>query len=261
MSRKSGRAFVFVRWTAAPHSPAGLGDVGWGFEHLDRLGRFYCYYCGGSEWRHDPGLARARISWQEKCLTLPELIKAMSNQGHQRPGYDEVKVLEVDEAEPDAALQFALRSGSDELARLVDPLEEVREIIGRYGARGFAAPRGFSAPFLWYNMLPGRSVPLRKLPVHLFQLRAARERRNELSAGEVENQVRTVAEAVPRVLGVSDCFIARIRSDFLISVDIVVSARLSVGEGRIVGEAVEEALRAANPNARYVLARVRSDET
>jgi divalent metal cation (Fe/Co/Zn/Cd) transporter len=66
---------------------------------------------------------------------------------------------------------------------------------------------------------------------------------------------------VPGVLGVTDCFIARVRSDFFLGVDIVVSARLSVGEGRILGEAVEEALRARNPNARYVLARVRSDET
>jgi len=190
---------------------------------------------------------------------LPELIKAMSSQGPERPGYDEVKVLEVEEAEPDAALKFAQRP--DDPARPSDPLEEVREIISRYGAHGFAAPKGFSAPFLWYNMLPGRSVPLRKLPVHLFQLRAASERRNELSADEVEDQARKVAEAIPGVLGVSDCFIARLRSDFLITVDLVVSARLSVGDGRILGEAVEEALRAANPAARYVFARVRSDET
>ncbi|HSU59103.1 MAG TPA: cation transporter dimerization domain-containing protein [Bryobacteraceae bacterium] len=259
MSRRSGRAFVFVRWTAAPYTPARLGDVAWAFEQVDRLGRFYCYYCGGSEWRHDPIPARARTAWHEKCLTLPELIKAMSGQGPERPGYDEVKVLEVEEAEPDAALKFAQRP--DDPARPSDPLEEVREIISRYGAHGFAAPKGFSAPFLWYNMLPGRSVPLRKLPVHLFQLRAASERRNELSADEVEDQARKVAEAIPGVLGVSDCFIARLRSDFLITVDLVVSARLSVGDGRILGEAVEEALRAANPAARYVFARVRSDET
>lgn len=260
MSRKSGRAFVFVRWTAAPYSPARLGDVAWGFEYLDRMGRFNCYYCGGSEWRHDPVPARPRSPWQVKCLTLPELIKAMSNQGPERPGYDEVKVIEVDSAESDAALQFAQRSSSDDVVRPVDPLEEAREIISRYGARGFAASKGFSAPFLWYNMLPGRSVPLRKLPVHLFQLRAAGERRGDLSVDDVEEQARKVAEAIPGVLGVSDCLIARIRSDFLISVDIVVPGRLSVGEGRILGEAVEEALRSANPNARYVLARVRSDE-
>jgi hypothetical protein len=261
MSRRSGRAFVFVRWTAASDAPARLGDVAWGFEYLDRLGRFYCYYCGGSEWGHDPARARTRSVWLEKCLTLPELIKSMSNQTPERPGYDEVKVIEVDQAEPDAALQFAQRSSSDELARPLDPLEEVREIIGRYGARGFAASKGFSAPFLWYNMLPGRSVPVRKLPVHLFQLRAAKELRNQVSADDLESHVRAVAEAVPGVLGVTDCFIARVRSDFFLGVDIGVSARLSVGEGRILGEAVEEALRARNPNARYVLARVRSDET
>jgi hypothetical protein len=187
-------------------------------------------------------------------------MKAMSKQGLERSGYDEVKVIEVDAAEPDAALQFAQRSSSDDVVRPVDPLEEAREIISRYGARGFAASKGFSAPFLWYNMLPGRSVPLRKLPVHLFQLRAASDRRGDLSVDEIEEQVRRVAETVPGVLGVSDCFLARIRSDLLISVDIVVAGRLSVGEGRILGEAVEEALRAANPNARYVIARVRSDE-
>ncbi len=261
MSRRSGRAFVFVRWTAAPYTPARLGDVAWAFEQVDRLGRFYCYYCGGSEWRHDPVPARARSAWQEKCLTLPELIKAMSSQGPERPGYDEVKILEVEDAEPDAALKFAQRTGLDDSSRPGDPLEEVREIISRYGAHGFAAPKGFSAPFLWYNMLPGRSVPLRKLPVYLFQLRAAGERRNELSTDELEDQARRVAEGVPGVLGVSDCFIARLRSDFLLAVDIVVPARLSVGDGRILGEAVEEALRSANPAARYVFARVRSDET
>jgi hypothetical protein len=261
MSRRSGRAFVFVRWTAAPYSPARLGDVAWAFEQIDRLGRFYCYYCGGSEWRHDPVPARARSPWQEKCLTLPELIKAMSSQGPERPGYDEVKVLEVDEAEPDAALKLVQRSSPDDPSRLSDPLEEVREIISRYGAHGLASPKGFSAPFLWYNMLPGRSVPLRKLPVHLFQLRAAGENRKDLSVEEMEDQARKVAEDVPGVVGVSDCFIARIRSEVLLAVDIVVSARLSVGDGRLLGEAVEEALRAANPAARYVFARVRSDET
>ncbi len=261
MSRRSGRAFVFVRWTAAPYAPARLGDVAWAFEQIDRLGRFYCYYCGGSEWRHDPAPARARSAWQEKCLTVPELMKAMSAKGPERPGYDEVKVLEVEHAEPDAALKFAQRSSPDDPARLADPLQEVREIISRYGARGFAAPRGFSAPFLWYNMLPGRSVPLRKLPIYLFQLRAAGENRKDISLDEIEDHARKVAENVTGVVGVSDCFIARIRSDLLLAVDIVVSARLSVGEGRILGEAVEEALRTANPAARYVFARVRSDET
>ncbi len=153
-------------------------------------------------------------------------------QGPERPDYDEVKVLEVEHAEADAALKFAQRSSLDDPARLSDPLGEVREVISRYGARGFAAPRGFSAPFLWYNMLPGRSVPLRKLPIHLFQLRAAGENRKDISLDEIEDHARKVAEGVSGVVGVSDCFIARIRSDVVLAIDVAVSSKFFVSSGQ-----------------------------
>jgi hypothetical protein len=162
MNRRSGRAYIFVRWSGFSNAPMRLGEVAWAFEYIDRMGRFVCFHCGAAG---TPGsrLARdgVRQTWTEKCSSLPELIKTMAGDAIDRPGYDEVKVFEVENADPDLALQVVQRS-ADEASRLADALEETRDILTRYGVRGLAASRGFSAPFLWYNILAGRSVALRK---------------------------------------------------------------------------------------------------
>jgi hypothetical protein len=250
-----------MRWSASALSPARLGDIAWAFESIDRLGRFYCFHCGASEIKRSVDPARSRSSWQAKCLSLPELIKTMSGQGDQTAGYDEVKVFEVEDTDPEMALQVAQRAGEGTSPHL-DPLEEVRDILTRYGARGLASPRPFSAPFLWYNMLPGRSVAVRKLPLHLLQLRGARERRPSASIEEVEDQVRAAARHISGVLGLGECLIARVRSEFIVNLRVGVAPELSVAQGHAIAENVEEAIREANPKVRNVLARIYpEDET
>ena len=109
MSRRSGTAYVFVRWGGSSFSPDRLGDVGWAFEHRDRLGRFNMFVCGAVELiRNGEGKA-SRTAWNEKCPTIAELVKAMSHRGPDRPGFDEVKVFEVKDADPDAALVWGSR--------------------------------------------------------------------------------------------------------------------------------------------------------
>ncbi len=250
-----------MRWSASVLAPARLGDIAWAFENIDRLGRFYCFHCGASELKRSPDPARSRSAWQAKCLTLPELMKTMSGQGNETPGYDEVKVFEVDDADPETALQVAQRAGEGTGPHL-DPLEEVREILTRYGARGLASPRPFSAPFLWYNILPARSVAIRKLPLHLWELRGAGQRRPPASIEEVEDQARAAARLISGVLGLGECLIARTRSEFIVNLRVGVAPDLSVAQGDAIAERVEEAVREANPKVRNVLARIYpEDET
>lgn len=243
-----------MRWSASAVSPAGLGDIAWAFENIDRLGRFYCFHCGASEVNRSADPARSRSAWQAKCLTLPELMKAMSGQSDERAGYDEVKVFEVDDSDPETALQVAQRAGEGTGPHL-DPLEEVREILTRYGVRGLASPRPFSAPFLWYNILPSRSVAIRKLPLHLLQLRGAGQR-PPASIEEVEDEARAAARQISGVLGLGECLIARTRSEFIVNLRVGVAPQLSVAQGHAIAERVEEAVREANPKIRNVLARI-----
>src|SRR3954452_765671 len=237
MARGRGRAYVFVRWSGSSRQPARLGEVAWAFEYNDRLSRFNCFYYGAAE--------AARVQPQNcplfpygKCLTLPELTKAMSREGFTKAmsregftkaGFDEVKVFEIEEAHPETALQFLVQHSvtPDELAARVSSIEETREILLRYGVRGLANSRGFSAPFLWYNMLPGRSVPIRKLPVHLFQLRVSADAEKETSASaDVEDQIRKLAESDPEVLGLGECFIARVAASFVDGLHVAVDQKL-----------------------------------
>lgn len=246
-----------MRWSASGLSPARLGDIAWAFENIDRLGRFYCFHCGASELKRNADPTRPRSAWQAKCLTLPELIKTMSGHGTETPGYDEVKVFEVDDADPETALQVAQRVGGESVSPHLDPLEEAREILTRYGAHGVANPRPYSAPFLWYNILPGRSVAVRKLPLHLLQLRDAGERRAPpASMEQVEDQARAVAARIAGVLGLGECLVARVRSEFIVGLHVGVGPNLSVAQAHIIAELVEEGVREANPKVRSVLARV-----
>ncbi len=246
MARNSGRAYVFVRWSGSSRRPARLGEVAWAFEYNDRLGRFNCFYYGAAEAAQP---LSPPLSPYGKCVTLPELTKAMSREGFTKAGFDEVKVLEAEEADPEMALQFmAQRSVAlDERAARNDCIEETREILLRYGVRGLANSRGFSAPFLWYNMLPGRSVPIRKLPVHLFQLRASATVELSLSSTDAEDQIRKIAQSDPEVLGLGECFIARAASSFIIGLSVAVAPKLTVGAGRTIAERIEQSLRRTFP--------------
>ena len=172
-----------------------------------------------------------------------------------RPGYDEVKVFEVENADPDLALQVVQRI-LDEPLRFGDPLEETRDILTRYGTRGLPLSRGFSAPFLWYNILPGRSVALRKLPVHLFQLRAASDAQGQVTGEEVEDQARRMAQTISEVLSLGECFVARVRTGFIVGINIAVDPRLPVSEGYKISQRVEEAVRGANPKIRHIFVQV-----
>lgn len=257
MIRRNGRAYLFVRWSSPGAGSTRLGDVAWAFENIDRQGRFYCFHCGATEVSGAAG-TRPRSSWNEKCFSLPELIKAMSNFSPDRPGYDEVKVFEVQDADPDGALVIAQKLAED--AKAPDPLNDTREILIRYGARGLVPSRGFSAPFLWYNILPGRSVPLRKLPVHLFQLRAAADENTPVTTEEVEDQARQIAYTISGVRDLGECFVTRVRSGFLVALNIAVDSHLSVAEGRSIADRVDHAVRGVNTRIRHVFVLVQPHE-
>jgi len=259
MNKRSGRAYIFVRWSGFSHAPGRLGEVGWAFENSDRLGRFISFHCGAiGNLGAQPGLDHP--TWTEKCATIPELIKIMAGGGPERsgylerPGYDEVKVFEVENADPDLALQVVQRI-LDEPLRFGDPLQETRDILTRYGTRGLPMSRGFSAPFLWYNILPGRSVAIRKLPVHLFQLRAASEAQAQ-TGEEVEDQARRMALTVGDVRGLGECFVARVRTGFIVGINIALDPHLPVSESCRISQKVEEAVRAANPKIRHIFVQV-----
>jgi hypothetical protein len=253
MNKRSGRAYIFVRWSGFSHAPGRLGEVGWAFENTDRLGRFVCFHCGAiGNLGAQPGQDHA--TWTEKCTTIPELIKTMAGDGVERPGYDEVKVFEVENCDPDLALQVVQRI-LDEPLRFGDPLEETREILTRYGARGLPFSRGFSAPFLWYNILPGRSVAIRKLPVHLFQLRAASEAQAQ-TGEDVEDQARRMAQTVAEVMSLGECFVARVRTGFIVGINIALDPHLPVSESYRISQKVDEAVRGANPKIRHIFVQV-----
>jgi hypothetical protein len=260
MNRRSGRAYIFVRWSGFSNVPGRLGEVAWAFEYIDRMARFVCFHCGavGTLGSH---VAREsfRATWTEKCSSLPELIKTMAGDGMDRPGYDEVKVLEVEDADPDLALQVVQRS-VDDPNRLADPLGETRDILIRYGTRGLALTRGFSAPFLWYNILPGRSVALRKLPVHLFQLRVTNETQGQATGEDVEDSARRMAQTVSGVRSVGECFVARVRTGFIVGVNVAVDSQIPVIESYGISQRVEEAVRRANPKIRHIFVQVMPHE-
>ena len=247
MNRRAGRAYIFVRWSGFTNAPGRLGDVGWAFENVDRLGRFVSFHCGSA-------------NWTEKCSSIPDLIKIMAGDNVSRAGYDEVKVFEVENSDPELALQSVHQSDGDRNL-LGDPLDETREILTRYGIRGLPFSRGFSVPFLWYNILPGRSVALRKLTVHLFQLRAASEAQNQVTGEDVEDQARRMAQTIAGVRSLGECFVARIRTGFIVGINIALDPHLTVTESHSICQRVEEAVRKANPKIRHIFVQAMPYET
>lgn len=226
---------------------ARLGEVAWAFEYNDRMGRFNCFYYGATE-----GVESGLSPSYGKCLTLPELTKAMSREGSTRAGFDEVKVLEVEEADPEGALQFLFQ-------RSVAPgegtsVEEAREVLVRYGVHGLAASRGFSAPFLWYNTLPGRSVPLRKLPIHLFELRISSS--GEESSAGMETRIRKLVQSEADSIELKDCFVSRAAASFLVGLQIAVDGGLTVRESRLIGERIENSIRKAFPKVSRIFTQI-----
>jgi hypothetical protein len=234
--------------------------VAWAFENTDSEGKFYCFHYGATELpspNHTvPGV---RSFWTERCFTLPELIKAMSTKTYDRPGYDEAKVFEVMQSNPDAALQQAQRLAGARPAS-PDPLEETRQVLTAYGVRGLIPSKGFSAPFLWYNILPGRSVPIRRLAIHLFELRAKAATEPPVSLEDLESSTRSASEAVPLVRSVGECFVTRVPAGFLVAINIAVDGKTSVAEGRRIGDCVADSVRALNQNIRHLFVQVLPDE-
>ncbi|HZS55142.1 MAG TPA: cation transporter dimerization domain-containing protein [Bryobacteraceae bacterium] len=254
----SGRAYAFMRWSGVHPFPGILGEVGWAFEYNDRLGRFHCFYCGSTEASPGAGQFGRRLFWYEKCLTLPELIKVMSSGTVDRPAFDEVKVFAVEDAQSEVALQMVnqLSAAPEEVIGRTDPLEHAREILTRYGVRSLAHTHGFNAPFLWYNLLPGRSVPARKLAVHLFQLRASETAPQVLTPADVEDRVRKIAQNDAQVSGAGECFVSRNGAKFIVGLNIAVNSAFSVGEGRNIAERVEQAIRTGEPHVSHVFIQV-----
>lgn len=239
-----------------------LGDVGWAFENVDAQGKFYCFHYGATDvpGTNQPAMVPAQRSfWTEKCFTLPELTKAMSTKRPDRPGYDEVKVFPVLDANPDAALQLAQRL-AEARNNSPDPLEETRQVLTAYGVKGLIPSRSFSAPFLWYNILPGRSVSIRRLSIHLFEMKADANTERPISLEEMEMEIRRVAERVSPVRSVGECFVTRVPSGFLVAINIAVDPQMPVVEGRRVADRVAEAVRALNPNIRHLFVQVLPDE-
>ncbi len=261
MSRRHGRAYLFIRWSSGGLSTTRLGDVGWAFENIDSQGKFYCFHYGAT----DVGPATQqtmpghRSFWTEKCFDLSELTKAMSSKNQNRPGFDEVKVFPVTDANPDAALQLAQRLAEAQVSN-PDPLEETRQVLTAYGVKGLIPSRSFSVPFLWYNILPGRSVSVRRLAIHLFELKADANTERPLSAEELELDVRKASESVSLVRSVGECFVTRIASGFLVAINIAVDPQMPVVEGRRVADRVAEVVRALNPKIRHLFVQILPDE-
>jgi Dimerisation domain of Zinc Transporter len=253
----AGRAYVFMRWSGGQHLPGMMGELGWAFESNDRLGRFQSFYCGSTESRSTPGRAPRRLFWFEQCFTLPELIKRMSN-GTERLGFDEVKVIDVADAHSELALQALtqIAASPEDVLNRIDPLEQTRELLMHYGVRSLAHTRAFNAPFLWYNMLPGRSVPVRKLPVHLFQIRALQAMQEAAAPGELEQQIRSIVDNDPDVRSLGECVVVKAGIRFFVGLDIAVDPLLSVGKGRKIADRIEQAIRLGTPKAAHIFVRV-----
>jgi len=259
MRTRKGRAYLFIRWSSGANLATRLGDVAWAFENIDSEGKFYCFHYGATEVAGNQQAIPALGSfWTERCFTLPELIKAMATKSPER-GYDEAKVFEVPHADPDAALQIAQRLAANRKPS-PDALDETRQVLTAYGVRGLIPSRAFSAPFLWYNILPGRSVPIRRLAIHLFELRVETDTEPPVSLEGLETEVRRTSEGLALVQSVGECFVTRVASGFLVAVNIAVDGHMSVVEGRRIADRVAEAVRALNPNIRHLFVQVLPDE-
>jgi hypothetical protein len=237
-----------------------LGDVAWAFDDNDSEGKLYCFRYGATEVtprQHPAPIARS--FWTEKCFTLPELIKAMSTQSPDRPGYDEVKVFEVESSDPEGALQIAQRIAESRKPS-PDALEETRQILTAYGVRGLIPSRAFSAPFLWYNILPGRSVPVRRLAIHLFERHVETNAEPVITPEMVESDARKAGEKIDLVRAVGECFVTRLASGFLVAINIAVDSQTTVLEGRRIADRVAEAIRNLNPNIRHLFVQTLPDE-
>jgi len=254
MARASGRAYAFIRWSGTQRQSGVLGEVGWAFEYNDRLGRLQSFYYGST----DVGAAVSQKPfWFDKCSTLSELVKGMSSANPLRPPFDEVKVFEVGDAQSELALQLVnqLSNNEDPLGRTT-PLEQAREILTRYGVRAIAHSKGFNAPFLWYNLLPGRSVPVRKLPVHVFQLRGAQLGEEDFTPAAMEDRARKIAFEDVDVRSVGECVVVRAGANLVIGLTIAVDATMPVGDGRRVAERVEQRVKQSARNLSHVFIQV-----
>lgn len=246
-----------MRWGGSHPLPGLLGQIGWAFEYNDRLGRFQHFCCGSTDYIPNRSEGSGRVFWSERCVTLPELIKKMSG-GADRVAFDEVKVFEVPDSQSEAALQVVnqLLVAPPEALNQTDPLEHTREILARYGVQPVKHTRGFNAPYLWYNMLPSKSVPVRKLAVHLFQLHAAQAAEEALTPSAIEDRARRLAQSEAQVRSVGECVVGRAGGRFLVGLSIAVDASLTVAQGRSIAERVEQGVRSGSSMISSVFVRV-----
>jgi divalent metal cation (Fe/Co/Zn/Cd) transporter len=70
-----------------------------------------------------------------------------------------------------------------------------------------------------------------------------------------------LAQTVGAVLSVGECFVARVRTGFLVGINIAVDAQLAVSESYQIAQRVEEAVRNANPKIRHIFVQVMPHES
>lgn len=121
-------------------------------------------------------------------------------------------------------------------------------------------PRAFSALFLWYNILPGPSVPIRRLVIHLFEMKVKADSEAPVTLEDLKIEVRKNAEKVELVRSVGECFVTRVSSGFLVAINIAVDGQMPATEGRRSADRVTEAARGLNPNLQHLFIPVLPDE-
>jgi divalent metal cation (Fe/Co/Zn/Cd) transporter len=103
-------------------------------------------------------------------------------------------------------------------------------------------------------------VPVRRLAIHLFELKADANTEPPLSSEDLELAVRKASETVTLVRSVGECFVTRLPSGFLVAINIAVDPQMPVVDGRRVADRVGEIVRALNPKIRHLFVQVLPDE-
>ena len=79
-------------------------------------------------------------------------------------------------------------------------------------------------------------------------------------APEIEQQVRTVAEAVPAVLGVEKCFVRKVGFRYYVDLHVVVHGDLTVREGHLIAHSVADHVRDKVEKIAEVLVHIEPEE-
>lgn len=103
-------------------------------------------------------------------------------------------------------------------------------------------------------------MPVRRLAIHLFELKAETNTEPALSPEELELVARKASETVSLVRSVGECFVTRVASGFLVAINIAVDPQMPVVESRRIADRVVEVVRASNPKIRHLFVQVLPDE-